>query len=199
MPVRPARLIIDPRFSNDERLEVERAVDQWNSFFGGRFGYPIFSAVVSSLPTYALSGDPRNCESLPSNPEEIPLVKEESTTRWNSLGMDHSVPAATFRCYQEERLVQQSIFIFKPVIDLRQLMSVTVHELGHGVGLDHSCNLGGGIWGYVSCTGLSSDHVYRNAVMYPALRLFGGMGMPETREKLNENDRARAYCRYLGL
>jgi hypothetical protein len=65
------------------------------------------------------------------------------------------------------------------------LQSLVVHELGHMLGLDHSCTGS-------ACA--SAPEAYRTAVMYPSLGFDGMNG--RIRRDLGTNDQQRANCLY---
>lgn len=68
------------------------------------------------------------------------------------------------------------------------LTSIYVHELGHLIGIDHSCDADRP--GFPSCVGAPDD--YLSAVMYPGVKFNGLIGEP--RRQLNVNDKSRANC-----
>jgi hypothetical protein len=90
----------------------------------------------------------------------------------------------------------QNFFIAgKPVPDMT---SIFLHELGHLLGLDHSCaqTYDGTSKTHpplCSSSGLSQD--YYNAVMYPVVN-FDASGKGIVRRSLQTNDQGRANCLY---
>jgi hypothetical protein len=75
----------------------------------------------------------------------------------------------------------------------QHLIGVMLHEMGHLIGLDHSCADGNGPEfgpiGSVSCTDLPSSHPYRLAIMNPSLE-------GQIKSVLGENDEKRLACLY---
>jgi hypothetical protein len=77
------------------------------------------------------------------------------------------------------------------------LRSIMLHELGHLLGADHSCDNNGKA-GFVNCNTLGEDDLSVSifeAVLYPVVPFFED-GTGEQRRELNENDQGRSNCIY---
>lgn len=96
----------------------------------------------------------------------------------------------TFRMAMTE-VNYQYFFTTNEVPDLQTIM---LHELGHVLGLGHSCD-NTGLNGYPTCTGDGANVLYQQAVMYPVFG-FDSSGNGQQRRSLTSNDEARANCLY---
>ena len=130
------------------------------------------------------------------------------------MNMSESNPGFTVRCKINGSLARQVVLLNPDLIPLAQLSSVALHELGHAVGLDHSCQAGSGTDTFRGCSGIPDSHPYRQAVMYPTLRIAEGVassrrqssreaGNPQLSSSgvseesaLGINDTERARCLY---
>ncbi len=83
---------------------------------------------------------------------------------------------------------------FVPGKKAPDLQSIITHELGHLVGLDHSC-VGGKVAGKPNCNSGALDPAYSEAVMFPVF-YFDSQGHGETKRDLTSNDQGRANCLY---
>ena len=193
---------VDAQFSEEERAAISSALSEWNGWSEGSIGRSFFDETSAQLDSEFIpsdSSDPCSFVSPGSN-GDFAIVRVSDLGVWDDLSLTNSNPAATLRCRSGDQLTRQVMLVRPDLVRSEQWASVVLHELGHAVGLDHSCNLSAGTDDYLSCTGLDAEHPYRSAVMYPKLSLgslTSGRGM-EVKETLQENDRLRAGCLYGG-
>lgn len=74
------------------------------------------------------------------------------------------------------------------------LQTIVLHELGHMLGLNHTCNSTAST-GVPSCSDSQINPLYVRALMYPNFT-FDRAGAGEQKRSLNENDQGRANCLY---
>lgn len=78
------------------------------------------------------------------------------------------------------------------------LQSIILHELGHMIGLNHSCEKGSVTAGVPDCDQVGLSFEYSSAVMYPVV-FFPDTLNGEKRRTLQPNDQGRANCLYESL
>lgn len=183
--------------------QLKAAVGEWNQLASGfqvssgsKEYFSIYS--VENLGSYQVDlNNPRECNAELFGPGIIPveILDRES---WKKIGLSDSVPGITLRCSQEFTLANQRILILRDALETPQFQSILLHELGHVVGLDHSCQEGGGNAQYAGCDNVkNTDHPYSQAVMFPTLKIFqmsSGSYQYEKKERLLQNDQVRASC-----
>lgn len=172
----PVTLTVDTSWDESERASIQKAAEAWNAA-ARKAGKPsLFRIEVG--PTMELVG--RNaiqgCDLTRASGTRFPLVKVSGAGVWDAMGFNDSTPAVTLRCHQGEEVSKQAILVNSDLITGEQLASVFLHEMGHSLGLDHSCQLDADAPSFRGCSGLASDHPYVQAVMYPALRIMAPLG-----------------------
>lgn len=197
----PIQVMVDDAFSKSEQTAISKAIDKWNALGNDVAGHQFFSITVSQIPEAAKSFDINSCQNSPNDGSDAThyyLVKETNFSRWKrDLGLNDSTPGVTLRCDRDKRLVQQTVIIQTKVTDPLQFESIVLHELGHSLGLDHSCNNKAATDNFISCDQLPAEHPYRQAVLYPSLRARASISStPEIRQELQQNDRDRTQCLY---
>jgi hypothetical protein len=196
----PLHLQADATFSQSERASIQEAVERWNDLGLRLTGSAFFDLQFVPASGAARTADPRDCSATAyGNADTFTLLRETSQSRWRSLGFTDSIPGATLRCFSGTRVDHQVVLIYINVVDPAQLSSVILHELGHALGLDHSCFNGAGKSDFISCTGLAESHPYHLAVMFPSLRSRrSAFELPEIKDELGDNDQMRTACIYGG-
>ena len=201
----PVRLWIDRSFSGAQSKRIQSAVNSWNQWGIRYYGQPLFEVdttrEVDSLTMKKWRQAKDYCRAggvLWS--EGVPILREMSSSHWTEdLGMTEMIPAVTYRCTYGNGQGKQSrqwILVQTELPKSLDPLEVWVlHELGHLLGLRHSCDNGpspGPQWR--SCRGLKKDSSYYRAVMYPYSPSEALPFEIDDKESLGANDRLRMGC-----
>lgn len=196
----PTEVRLDREFSPAQLRLAQEAIGEWNAWARSAMDKDIFVVRIGEVAPAVREASPRDYEKNGGGRGHFYLVQESRTARaLNALPLgsgESSAVAATFREVRGEE-VHQIVLVKGDAIPATQFKSYVLHELGHVIGLDHSCAKAGASnpSGAPLCDSLPADHPYRRAVMFPGLRLRdSSSGAPEVKETLTENDRARAAC-----
>ncbi len=192
----PVIVQIDARFTPTQVTSIQEAIAIWNAFGQTSLHRSFFEARIGSVGSGQAPTSVSDCDFGGSSDADFHLIREDSETQWKSLGLSDRNPGVTIRCRRGNSLAKQAVLINTRYSAPTQLTSIVLHELGHAVGLDHSCVMDNGKPDYASCFGLSEDHPYHAAVMYPSLRTGLSAESMEIKDTLQSNDRERAQCLY---
>jgi hypothetical protein len=190
-------------FSSDEMSAITHAADTWNEFFQATQGISVIDY-----------GDANNPRQLPTNKPSVlcgqGIVSSNGYTgsvtiykqgRWpysnkDAIALTSFCPMAAKpfpTMYMGIMEVNYEDF-FVEGRKQPDLTSIFVHEFGHLIGLDHSCDTKSRS-GFPNCNDSAMPDDYFQAVMFPVV-LFDDQGYGEPRRLLQSNDEGRANCLY---
>ena len=185
-------------FSDSEISAIQASIASWNSFFQASKGFQLYLSGSSSLAVINNSGtritSATACSQAVINSNgftnKIKIYKTTSGWSYGSavMALTSLCPVSTGSSYRSlisavMEVNYQNYFVAgKPLPDLQ---SIVTHELGHMLGLDHSCN-------GAACSNASQDYI--DAIMYPSLGFDGING--RIKQEIKKNDQQRANCLY---
>jgi hypothetical protein len=190
----------DPTHGQSWMNGIQRAAQKWNDFGQQIRGSDFFTIQTGDLPDDLRSSRFADCQIQDAGTENhFYMMLETNQQHWVDSGFSNAIPGATVRCYLNKQLTDQVIMVKPDLVRDDQFMSVVLHEMGHSLGLDHSC-VAGGATNYANCSDIEPDtqHPYFLAVMFPMLvsdQTFQQTGAP-IKEDLQPNDMDRAKCFY---
>jgi hypothetical protein len=204
VPDFPISIYVDSSFTDGDRQSITSAVSEWNAR-GRQLIESDFFTIAGNESYEGRRPSVTDCgEGLGLAQNAMILMNEKSTSGWDQASTRRTAGTTavgvTLRCALGAQ-VQRQVTVLNNSgsarIDTSQLSSVVVHELGHALGLDHSCDNGAGKKGWRSCQGLAINHPYHLAVMYPTLQMpQNTSGWIEVKDHVQANDADRLQCLY---
>jgi hypothetical protein len=202
--------------TRDDKLLIQASAEIWNRFSTISLGYPIIDYREPSGGVRLHSadlGDLSACNydliSTEENAFVDPILIRKRAV-WPS-SFSSSVIAVTTACPRRQGCKGLGCIYKMSIIELNMQhyfspgkpqpdpISILVHEMGHMLGLGHSCEYppssGSKIEGIPDCNSKFLPKSYRTAVMFPQF-LVTSDGAGEVRSKLNGNDMGRTNCIY---
>jgi len=182
---------VDSAFDAEEVAKIQAAVDTWNSDSRSAVGHDLFRTQVLGISAQAVPVAANDC-SFPGAHGAFSIVKITDQETWTNLGFSKNNPGVTIRCAQNRDFAEKQVVLLNTanMQSIPQIFqSVILHELGHAIGLDHSCDAANAnIPGFAGCKKPGTDESYKEAVMYPYVN------PADLRESLRPNDRERTTC-----
>lgn len=195
-------------FTEAELASMTGAVDNWNTFFTKSKGFNIINygnnpsapntsnnannALVSSFCAYSvIQGTTFTGSVLIFKKDPWPASYTASAIGLTSFCTYAATPYK--KIYSAVIEVNYTSF-FGAGKRQPDLNSVLLHEFGHLIGLNHSCESTSKT-GTPNCSDAALNSEFREAVMFPAFQ-FAASGAGEVRSTLQKNDQERGNCLY---
>jgi len=201
-PLAPLQLAFHDggNFTLSERQTIMEVAEVWNEFFRKSYGFPIFQFLKTDQPvgTQHCSGG-QSAILFDSNGFKKPIMIIKRFSGMESKRNNLAIASMCRLAVEGEKLNWMTSglielnyqFFFAPGKQPADLRFTVLHELGHLIGLDHSCEIEAENLrtGMPNCVSESINPTYLKAVMFPST------AVSEIRN-LNENDQLRANCIY---
>ncbi len=181
-------------FSAGELNTIVASIETWNSFFAASKGFKLYLNNGADLGMMGAGGTRATSATICSQREVGPsnftssLMIYKNTSNWtygsSVMGLTSTCPVSsggTFNSFSAAVMELNYVNFYRAGTPTPDLQSIVTHELGHLLGLNHSC-VGSG------CSGAPAD--YSAAIMFPTFSI------GTQKRSLNTNDEGRANCLY---
>lgn len=193
-------------FSTAEIQEIVAAADTWNTFFAASKGMSAIDYGSAASPRMSNVTRPSSGYLCSSGIVQgatytgtVVIYKDGTwpyTSQPNAMALTNfcrtpAKPLPYFYMAMIELNYQNFFVVGKRVPDLQ---TIILHEFGHLMGLNHSCESTART-GVPGCTAKGTPSAYLDAVMFPSFG-FDNSGYGQEKRDLMENDQGRANCLY---
>lgn len=194
-------------FSNEEMHEIILAADTWNDFYAETLGLSPVDIGTAESPRLSNSPRPNNSYTCAQaliqgnayTGEVViykngvwPFPSQANAMALTSFCRNPSKPLPEFYMATIDLNYQNFFVNGQRLPDLR---TIILHEFGHLLGLNHSCE-GTARPGIPACGDRAIAPSYLEALMFPSFS-FDSNGYGQIKRQLNENDQGRANCLYM--
>lgn len=191
-------------FTQSEITSIVSAAETWNNFYAITRGFPLIDIGTASSPNLSSASNPSSICSVGmiSGGSFTSSVVIYKRTSWpysdNVIALTSTcrvtdTPVNRFTASKME-INYENFFVSGEL--LPDLQSIILHEFGHLIGLNHSCEVGGAT-GTPDCSSSSLNNDYFYASMFPVFFFPNGVN-GEMRRYTQKNDQGRANCLYDG-
>jgi len=190
-------------FDSTDQASIGSAISTWNAFSTSSKGYNFIQPGGSPIQNISGSNAASTANlcsmSVVTSSGFSGNVMIEATTNWPSdqadlTGLTSLCPTTVsgdpYHVILNAVVQINYTYFFVNGQPQPDLQSTVLHELGHVMGLDHSCSTTAGVLPLCS----SSPSAYQTAVMFPYMTFTGIYG--NQNRALQENDEQRVNCLY---
>jgi len=198
-------------FSSSETDAILAAVTTWNTFFqSSKQKTSKLIATTNGQISTSMEENPRvqgifSTKGILSGDNFNGSVVIYKIASWPNSYPANAIALTTFNTVPDPTSSSSYPSMFMAIMEINyqnffgknrfpDLQSIVLHELGHVLGLNHTCSAGGGS-GFPNCSDPHLNPSYIAASMYPSFS-FTANGMGQIKQSLGSNDESRINCLY---